>query len=149
MRVALAHSWRERETDRQTDRQREFAFVCTWSSVRTCVWCRSKRVNLFVKLISCNLLVLYVGLFIFYYSFLLSCNFNIIYKCVCAERGGVGYACRCMSEWVCVCVCVRARAFLALLNSYSAVLQVGFYIMKWNVIYKCVCVCVELLFCLS
>ena len=54
--------------------------------------------NLFVKLISCNLLVLYVGLFIFYYSFLLSCNFNIIYKCVCAERGGVGYACRCMSE---------------------------------------------------
>ena len=25
----------------------------------------------------------------------------------------------------------------------------GVHIMKWNVIYKCVCVCVELLFCLS
>ena len=82
--------------------------MCTWSSVRTCV-------NLFVKLIICNLLVLYVGLFICYYSFLLSCNFNIIYNCVCAERGGVGHACRCMS----VCVCARAR-FLLLLNSYSA-----------------------------
>ena len=37
------------------EREDEFAFVynicmCTWSSVRTCVWCRSMRVNLFVKL---------------------------------------------------------------------------------------------------
>ena len=47
-----------------------------------------------------------------------------------------------------VCVCARV-CFLLLLNSYSALLKVGFYIMKWNVIYKCVCVCVELLFCLS
>ena len=33
----------------------------------------------------------------------------------------------------------------------GSVLKVGFYIMKWNVTYKCVCVCVcvELLLCLS
>ena len=49
-------------------------------------------------MISFNLLVLYVEHFIYFYSFLLSCNFNIIYKCVYAERGAVGHACRCMSE---------------------------------------------------
>ena len=86
--------------------------------------------------------------FFFFFSFLLSCNFNIIYKCVCAEQGAVGHACRCMSECacghacVCACMCVCARTcFMRLLNSYSADLKVGFYIMKWNVIYKCVCVC--------
>ena len=61
---------------------------------------------------------------------------------------------------MCVCVCMRARAFLAVIELlFGSVLKVGFYIMKWNVIYKCVCVCVcacvracvcvELLFCLS
>ena len=54
---------------------------------------------------------------------------------------------------MCVCVCVHA--FLAVIELlFGSVLKVGFYIMKWNVIYKCVCVCacvracVELLFCL-
>ena len=53
----------------------------------------------------------------------------------------------CVSEWMCVCVCVcvcglsRARAFLAVIELlFSSVLKVGFYIMKWYVIYKCVCV---------
>ena len=49
-----------------------------------------------------------------------------------------------MSECVCVCVCVcvRACAFLAVTELlFDSVLKVGFYIMKWNVIYKCVCVC--------
>ena len=40
-------------------------------------------------------------------------------------------------------VCVHARAFLAVIELlFGSVLKVGFYIMKWNVIYKCVCVCV-------
>ena len=65
-------------------------------------------------------------------------------ECAC------GHACvrACVRVCMRVCVCARAR-FMRLLNSYSADLKVGFYIMKWNVIYKCVCVCVELLFCLS
>ena len=53
---------------------------------------------------------------------------------------------------VSVCACT----FLAVIELlFGSVLKVGFYIMKWNVIYKCVCVCVracmcvELLFCLS
>ena len=42
------------------------------------------------------------------------------------------------------CVCVCARAFLAVIELlFGSVLKVGFYIMKWNVIYKCVCVCVR------
>ena len=144
MRVALAHSWRESV--------REFAFVysiyiyaCAHGRACAHVLCRSMHVNVFVKL-WLDLLVLYVELFIYSYSFLLSCNFNIIYKCVCAER----------CEWVCVRVCT----FLAVTELlFGSVLKVGFYIMKWNVIYKCVCVCacmcvracvcVELLFCLS
>ena len=58
----------------------------------------------------------------------------------------MGHACRCMSECVsvcvcvCMCACVRARAFLAIELLFGSVLKVGFYIMKWNVIYKCVCV---------
>ena len=44
-----------------------------------------------------------------------------------------------MSE--CVSVCARARAFLAVIELLlGSVLKVGFYIMKWNVTYKCVCV---------
>ena len=44
---------------------------------------------------------------------------------------------------MCVCVCVCARAFLAVTELlFGSVLKVGFYIMKWNVIYKCVCMCV-------
>ena len=40
---------------------------------------------------------------------------------------------------MCVCLC----AFLAVIELlFGSVLKVGFYIMKWNVIYKCVCVCV-------
>ena len=40
-------------------------------------------------------------------------------------------------------MCVRARAFLAVIELlFGSVLKAGFYIMKWNVIYKCVCVCV-------
>ena len=40
--------------------------------------------------------------------------------------------------------------FLAVIELLlSSVLKVGFYIMKWNVTYKCVCVCVELLLHLS
>ena len=43
------------ERERGGEREREFAFVynicmCTRSSVRTCVLCRSMRVNVFVKL---------------------------------------------------------------------------------------------------
>ena len=43
------------ERERGRKREAEFAFVynicmCTWSSVRTCVWCRSMRVNVFIKL---------------------------------------------------------------------------------------------------
>ena len=44
---------------------------------------------------------------------------------------------------VCVCVCARARvrAFLAVIELLlGSVVKVGFYIMKWNVSYKCVCV---------
>ena len=71
---------------------------------------------------------------------------------------GSGGACMQVLEWVSVwvseCVCVPARVFLAVIELlFGSVLTVGFYIMKWNVIYKCVCVCVcvcvELLFCLS
>ena len=41
---------------------------------------------------------------------------------------------------MCLCAC----AFLAVIELlFSSVLKVGFYIMKWNVIYKCVCVCVR------
>ena len=37
--------------------------------------------------------------------------------------------------------CVCARAFLAVIELLlGSVLKVGFYIMKWNVTYKCVCV---------
>ena len=63
-----------------------------------------------------------------------------------------------MCVCVCVCVCARVCAFLAVIELlFGSVLKVGFYIMKWNAIYKCVCVCacvcacvrVELLFCLS
>ena len=44
---------------------------------------------------------------------------------------------------VCVCACVCARAFLVVIELLlSSVLKVGFYIMKWNVTDKCVCVCV-------
>ena len=40
-----------------------------------------------------------------------------------------------MSE--CVCVCARAHAFLAVIELlFGSVLKVGFYIMKWNVVYK-------------
>ena len=47
-------------------------------------------------------------------------------------------------------MCARARAFHAVTELlFGSVLKVGFYIMKWNVVSKCVCVCVELLFCLS
>ena len=43
-------------------------------------------------------------------------------------------------EWV--SVCVRARAFHAVTELlFGSVLKVGFYIMKWNVVSKCVCVC--------
>ena len=58
--------------------------------------------------------------------------------------GGVGHACRCMSEW-------RAQVFPAVVIELLLrfVLKVGFYIMKWNVTYKCVCVCAELLLHLS
>ena len=62
-----------------------------------------------------------------------------------------------MNECVCVCACVRACvracvsvracvracvcAFLAVIELlFGSVLKVEFYIMKWNVIYKCVCV---------
>ena len=49
------------------------------------------------------------------YTFLLSCNFNIIYKCVCAER--------------CERVCVRT--FLAVIELlFGSVLKTGFYIME-------------------
>ena len=59
MRVALAHSWRERGGggggEGEREKEREFAFVyicmCTLSSVRTCVWCRSMRVKVFIKLL--------------------------------------------------------------------------------------------------
>ena len=45
-------------------------------------------------------------------------------------------------------MCARARAFHAVTELlFGSVLKVGFYIMKWNVVSKCVCV--ELLFCLS
>ena len=45
------------------------------------------------------------------------------------------YICVC----VCVCVCARARTFLAVIELlFGSDLKVGFYIMKWNVIYKCV-----------
>ena len=93
----------------------------------------------------CRTLFFFISLF---FSILLSCNFNIIYKCLCAERGVVGHACRCMSEWVsvcvCVCVCEHVRAFLAVIELlFGSVLKVGFYIMKWNVIYKCVRACVR------
>ena len=55
------------------------------------------------------------------------CDTLIIYKCVCAEGGVVGHACRCTSE--CVCVCVRARALLAVIELLlGSVLKVGFYI---------------------
>ena len=68
----------------------------------------------------------------------------------------MGHACRCMSECVseCVCVCVYvcvcvcARAFLAVIELlFGSVLKVGFYIMKWNVIYKCVRACVRACVC--
>ena len=41
--------------ERKREREDEFAFVyniclCTWSSVHTCVCCRSMHVNVFVKL---------------------------------------------------------------------------------------------------
>ena len=53
------------------------------------------------------------------------------------------FVCVCLCVFVCVCVCARARAFLAVIELlFGSVLKVGFYIMKWNVIYKCVCVCV-------
>ena len=56
----------------------------------------------------------------------------------------MGHACRCMSEW-------RAQVFPAVVIELLLrfVLKVGFYIMKWNVTYKCVCVCAELLLHLS
>ena len=49
--VLLWHIHGEKERERED----EFAFVyniclCTWLSVHTCVWCRSMRVNVFVKL---------------------------------------------------------------------------------------------------
>ena len=41
---------------------------------------------------------------------------------------------------VCVCVCEHVHAFLAVIELlFGSVLKVGFYIMKWNVIYKCAC----------
>ena len=62
--------------------------------------------------------------------------------------------CVCACVCVCVCVCVRvcmcahAHAFLAVIALLlGSVLKVGFYIMKWNVTYKSLCV--ELLLCLS
>ena len=121
----LWHIHGERERERERERESAFVyniFLCTWSSVRTCVWCRSMRVNVFVKLWLVLTFCFICRTFYFIFcSFLLLCNFNIIYKCVCAVGGGVGHACRCMSEWVSVCVCVCARArFLLLLNSYSA-----------------------------
>ena len=54
----------------------------------------------------------------------------------------------CVCVCVCVCVCARAKtamlvigAFLAVIELlFGSVLKVGFYITKWNVTYKCVCV---------
>ena len=59
---------------------------------------------------------------------------------------GEGWGGACVQVHECVC----AHAFLAVIELLlGSVLKVGFYIMKWNVIYKCVCVCAELLLCLS
>ena len=45
-----------------------------------------------------------------------------------------------MSVTVCVCACAFLAAVTELLLCF--VLKVEFYIMIWNVTYKCVCVCV-------
>ena len=76
--------------------------------------------------------------------YLLLCNFNIIYKCVYVEGGGVGHACRCMSECVCVCVCARVSCHYW---TYSALSYKCDFIL-WNEMLL-INVCVELLLRLS
>ena len=79
--------------------------------------------------------------FLFYYRVILTLSTSVYVRS--GERWGM-HAGTWVSEWVCVCVCACTRAFLAVIELlFGSVLKVGFYIMKWNVIYKlCVCVCV-------
>ena len=63
---------------------------------------------------------------------------------MCAEKDAVGQVWRCMSECVCVCWGGRGLGGGGVVTEHllCSVLKVGLYIMKWNVIYKTVCVCV-------